>query len=572
MALLLACGGIASAQQAISTGTITGIVQDEQGLPIPGALVEVTNAQTQEQRSTVSNATGIFNVPALVIGRYKVSVSLTGFGTVERVDIQLQSNEIYNAGMVTLRAGITETLTVTADPIGVQTTTAVRTSVLDTSTIDSLVSRGRDPVRLLNSLPGVDPNIGGLITGGTIGTNLPTMQGTAGFASYVAIDGVGSSDGDTGNNNGITSMDAIQEIRVVMNSYTAEFGRNTGPQINVVTKSGGQRYSGSLSTYIRHEALNSNTLANERLGLPKPIARFYTGVGTIGGPVALPGVGKLKRTFFFYTREMWDTKQAATPEHQADADRGGTHRRFLADDADQRHAVLHPGPAAQRGLQSDRGRPGVLPGQRHSRRSHRPARPRLREPVPGAELLRHQRQQPAVQLRRHRRPERVPDARSGDDRSQLHGQRPGVGQVPALAPESRGDDRDVRHQLQLEPLPRPIRAERGCGHRQLHQDDDQAARERDVVRVSEHAGGRAGRHDARSDREAAARAQRAGCAGLALQHADAQSTQPVSAADVHRCAGDAAQRRVGRAVPHRCHRPALESPEQRDVDGRAASA
>ena len=310
---LLVSAGFASAQQAISTGTITGIVQDEQGLPIPGATVEVTNLQTQTQRTTVSNAAGIFNVAALVIGRYKVSVSLAGFGTVQRVDIQLQSNEVYNAGIVTMRAGITETLTVTADPIGVQTTTAVRTSVLDTSTIDTLVSRGRDPVRLLNSLPGVDPNIGGLITGGTIGTNLPTMQGTAGFASYVAIDGVGSADGDTGNNNGITSMDAIQEIRVVMNSYTAEFGRNTGPQINVVTKSGGQRYSGSLSTYIRHEALNSNTLANERLGLPKPIARYYTGVGTIGGPVALPGAGKLKRTFFFYTREMWNTKQAATP-------------------------------------------------------------------------------------------------------------------------------------------------------------------------------------------------------------------------------------------------------------------
>ena len=115
VAVVLASGGIASAQQAISTGTITGIVQDEQGLPIPGALVEVTNLQTQEQRSTVSNASGNFNVPALVIGRYKVKVSLTGFGTVERVDIPLQSNETYNAGMVTLRAGITETLTVTAD-------------------------------------------------------------------------------------------------------------------------------------------------------------------------------------------------------------------------------------------------------------------------------------------------------------------------------------------------------------------------------------------------------------------------------------------------------------------------
>ena len=86
VALLLAFGGIASAQQAISTGTITGIVQDEQGLPIPGALVEVTNVQTQEQRSTVSNATGIFNVPALVIGRYNVRVTLSGFGPVINSD------------------------------------------------------------------------------------------------------------------------------------------------------------------------------------------------------------------------------------------------------------------------------------------------------------------------------------------------------------------------------------------------------------------------------------------------------------------------------------------------------
>ena len=146
-----------------------------------------------------------------------------------------------------------------------------------------------------------------------------------------------------------------------MNSYTAEFGRNTGPQINVVTKSGGQRYSGSLSTYIRHEALNSNTLANERLGLPKPIARYYTGVGTFGGPVALPGAGKLKRTFFFYTREMWNTKQAATPRTQADADGGGTHWRFLADHTDERHAVLHRDPLRSGACSTTAGGPACFP-------------------------------------------------------------------------------------------------------------------------------------------------------------------------------------------------------------------
>jgi hypothetical protein len=312
-AVLMGYAGGANAQQTISTGTITGIVHDEQGLPVPGATIEVVSAQTGEMRTTVSNNSGIFNVPALSIGRYTVRVKLSGFRTVEKVELQVRSNETFDAGTVTLTAGIAETLTVTADAVGVQTSTAVRTSVIDTSTIDSLVTRGRDPVRALNALPGVDPNLGGNIVGGTIGTGLPQIQGTPGFASYVAVDGIGSADGDTGNNNGITSMDAIEEIRVVMNSYTAEFGRNTGPQINIVTKSGGQHYSGSLSTYIRHDALNSNTLANQRLGLPKPIARFYTGVGTLGGPVALPGIGKVKRTFFFYTREQWTTKNADTP-------------------------------------------------------------------------------------------------------------------------------------------------------------------------------------------------------------------------------------------------------------------
>ncbi len=78
LALLLSFGGAASAQQAISTGTTTGIVHDEQGLPVPGAPIEVTSTQTREQRWTTSNS-GICNVPALVIGRYTVRVSLTGF-------------------------------------------------------------------------------------------------------------------------------------------------------------------------------------------------------------------------------------------------------------------------------------------------------------------------------------------------------------------------------------------------------------------------------------------------------------------------------------------------------------
>src|SRR5262245_11094885 len=89
-------GEFAAAQQTISTGTITGVVQDQQGLPIPGATVEVINAETRATRTTVSSSTGIFNVSALVIGRYTVRVTLSGFRAVEKVDIQLGANDVYN--------------------------------------------------------------------------------------------------------------------------------------------------------------------------------------------------------------------------------------------------------------------------------------------------------------------------------------------------------------------------------------------------------------------------------------------------------------------------------------------
>src|SRR5262245_3464056 len=149
--LAVSFGGVSAvaAQQAISTGTITGVVQDNQGLAVPGAVVEVRNEETRETRSTVSNATGTFNIPALLLGRYTLRVTLSGFAVVEKVGIPLRASETYNAGTIVLAPGqLSETVTVSAEAAGVDTATAVRTSVIETASIESLVSRGRDPVRL----------------------------------------------------------------------------------------------------------------------------------------------------------------------------------------------------------------------------------------------------------------------------------------------------------------------------------------------------------------------------------------------------------------------------------------
>ena len=187
-----------------------------------------------------------------------------------------------------------------------------------------------------------------------------------------------------------------------MNSYTAEFGRNTGPQINVVTKSGGQRYSGSLSTYIRHEPQFQH--ARQRApGTAEADCAYYTGVGTFGGPVALPGAGKLKRTFF-YTREMWNTSRRPrrTPS------RCRRRRNALAISRRPHRRTARRSSFGTRCAAAPAARP------RAARRAFRATsslpiastpRPRVPEHLPAAELLRHQRQQPPIQLRRHRRSE-----------------------------------------------------------------------------------------------------------------------------------------------------------------------
>ena len=91
--------------QQLTTGTITGIVQDDQGLRMPGVTVEIKNEQTNDVRTTVSNEVGLFTMPALPLGRYSLKLVVEGFATVERLGIQLRSGEVYNAGTITLSVG-----------------------------------------------------------------------------------------------------------------------------------------------------------------------------------------------------------------------------------------------------------------------------------------------------------------------------------------------------------------------------------------------------------------------------------------------------------------------------------
>ena len=300
----------AGAQQ-LTTGTITGSVQDDQGSVIPGVTVEIRNElQTSDVRTTVSNATGGFTMAALPQGRYTLKLTLQGFGTFEQRGIQLRSGEVYNAGALKLVVGgFTETTTVAANIAVVQTANSEKNSVLEERSIEALVARGRDPLNLLRLLPGVSANLDTNSLGATNGAAVPNIGGLT--RSTVMLDGMIANDADTNANVSIINLDALAEIKVVSSGMAAEYGRSGGAQISLTSKSGSREMHGSLGFYKRHDALNATPLLNKLNNLPKPYYRYNTLTGTLGGPVYIPHVlvNVRETMFFFYTREMWENQE-----------------------------------------------------------------------------------------------------------------------------------------------------------------------------------------------------------------------------------------------------------------------
>ena len=314
LATVVVLAGRASAQQ-ITTGTITGLVLDAQRLPLAGAHVSVTHEDTGDLRRTVANDDGVFTVPALPQGGYSLLVELTGFRALERRGIRLRASETYDAGTVVLALGeFTAATTVVAEAAVVQTASAERSVAIESQQMDALLARGRDPVSLLSLLPGVAPHAEVASLGGQIGPAPPNIAGHRGVAAGLAVDGMASSDPGTGRHVSPVSIDAIEQIEVTLNNYAAEHGRNTGAQVNIVTKSGSRDFAGTMAYYVRNEALNANHFFNKRTGLEKPIYRYNTLTGTLGGPVIIPGVTDTRdKLFFFYVREMWDAKEPRAP-------------------------------------------------------------------------------------------------------------------------------------------------------------------------------------------------------------------------------------------------------------------
>jgi len=299
---------VEAAAQTI-TGTIIGSVKDPSGLAVAGASVTLTQAATGGQRQARTNEQGDFVFSSLQPGEYSVAVVSTGFKRYEKRAVVLSASETLPVGDLTLEVGaVAETVTVTAQGAVVQTASAERSGLVTGSQVENLLIKGRNVHALLQLLPGVvdladddspNRNFNIYVQGNRRNTNAFMLDGM----SLNAI----------GNNFNVlvgVSQDAVAEVKILLTNYQAEFGRMSGANVQIVTKSGTRELHGLGSYFKRHEQFNANNFFSNRLGVEKPRYRFNTWNYNLGGPVYIPGKFNRDRDklFFFWAQEYWPQK------------------------------------------------------------------------------------------------------------------------------------------------------------------------------------------------------------------------------------------------------------------------
>jgi hypothetical protein len=298
VALVFASG---PARAQLTAGTIVGMVSDETGAILPGAEVTVRNVETGLARTLFTNERGRYEAPNLPLGTYEVTAALQGFGTVVRRGIVLVAGRTAEVDLKLPLATVQQELIVTADAPLVETTSATVSQLIDERRVQDLPLVNRDLTQLAFLQPGVlkVPSSGsqGVFSG--MGDKF-TVAGARSTQNVYLLDGV--SNGDlSGNAQGAsgayTGSEAVKEIQIVINNYSAEYRSVAGGIVSAVTKSGTNELHGSLFEFHRNDALDAANYFDKAFGNPKPDFRRNQFGGSVGGPIVR------NRTFFFASYE-----------------------------------------------------------------------------------------------------------------------------------------------------------------------------------------------------------------------------------------------------------------------------
>jgi len=298
-AILCCCGQRAYGQ---ATGSFLGTVTDKSGSAISGAIVTVTSQGTGATRQTTTDDAGHYNINLLPITVYTVRVDFKGFQTSEAKDVKLQVDEQRELDFSLSPATVSSSVEVVANEVAVETTNPSLGQVITSQQVAQLPLNGRDFVQLATLTPGTtqETNPGSFFTSAAsseVAARGPfslSVGGSRPNSTDWLIDGVDNNELTAGGISILSSIDDIQEFKVLTYNYSAEYGTRAGPTVLLTTKSGSNAFHGSLYEFLRNTSLDARSFfasSTEKFNLNQ----FG---GSLGGPL------RKNKTFFFLDGEQ----------------------------------------------------------------------------------------------------------------------------------------------------------------------------------------------------------------------------------------------------------------------------
>jgi hypothetical protein len=322
-----------------ASGGLSGRVTDAGREPVAGATVTLTNVATNARVTTTTNRAGNYIFPQLPPADYRMRVESNGFNANESDSVVVTVAGTSTRNVQLEVAGPSATVDVDREADLVEKDSAAVGTLIDRNFVSNLPLNGRSFQTLIELTPGVVLAPSSIQNPGQFSVN-----GQRTNSNYFMVDGVGANVGTStnaqfyqqsggtlpafsisGGTNSLASVDAVQEFRVQTSSYAAEYGRQPGGQISIVTRSGGNDLTGSIYNYFRNEALDANDWFDNRDGRKRRALRQNNFGGVIGGRLFLPWFGESPRplydgkdrSFFFFSYEGLRLTQPQTNIFQA---------------------------------------------------------------------------------------------------------------------------------------------------------------------------------------------------------------------------------------------------------------
>jgi len=337
LVLLFACSVCLRAQQF--QGSFTGTVTDPSGAVVPGVLVTALQIDTGFTRSAVSLEDGSYTIPLLPPGHYRLTAAKAGFETSSQGPIELLVDGHPKVDF-RMKVGVqTTTVTVEATPHILDTEGSAVGTTIEQEKVGELPLNGRHFLELTLFTPGVVPAADGSensTRGGGINVN-----GLRETMNTFLLDGMNNTSLGVGTFVVTPPVDSVQEFRMETGMYEAKFGAQAGAQVNVVTKSGTNRFHGTMHEFLRNSALDARNFFDPEV---PPFRRNQFG-GTLGGPIELPGVyDGHDRSFFFLAFEGLRHRRdffrfGVVPTM---AERSGDFSDLLAPDCSMKTVLVNP--------------------------------------------------------------------------------------------------------------------------------------------------------------------------------------------------------------------------------------